>query len=90
MAARRSPKKHLSVRIPADLDAFLREKGEEHAGGFNGLIEDVLTVGAAAAYGYEPQVLTPAAVTFAEAVASIVLERMEEKKGSPAKGKANK
>lgn len=74
----RTAKKHLSVRIPADLEEFLREKGGEHPGGFSGIVEDALTIGAVA-HGYQPTASSPAFIAFAETISALVIERMEEK-----------
>lgn len=85
--ASRAPRKHLSVRIPADLEEFLREKGAKTPGGFSAIVEDALTLGAVA-HGYEPKVATPAFIAFAEIVSGLVIERMEEK-GMVSKAQAN-
>jgi hypothetical protein len=76
--ASRAPRKHLSVRIPAHLEEFLREQGRKHDGGFSALVEDALTLGAVA-HGYQPAATSPAFIAFAETISGMVIERMEEK-----------
>lgn len=82
---RRSPKKHLSIRIGLPLDEFLREKGSEHPGGFSGFVEELIEFGAIA-HGYQPAADNTAYRAFADTIATVVLERMEEKGMLPKPG----
>lgn len=74
----RTRKSHISVRVPPRLEEFLREKGDEHPRKLTGLIEDYLTF-AAIANGYNPEAGSPMFDRLADALAGIMIERLENK-----------